>query len=200
MSIIAFYLINAELEKKRKLGVLKQLSVTTLYPIHKTIGPFNLNYEVEGKIVSFNQKSMLGKWHLFFMGYTSCPHICPTEMANLTQLYQNLPKILQEKVQIILVTTDPLKDSPAVLKNFVSKFNNDFIGLSGTKEQIGSFAKQFSMPFLPSEETDKTKAYEVNHSATFYLTNPKGEFFALFNTPHEMEKITADISLILSEI
>ena len=200
LGIIAYLLITSELDKKRKVEVLKTLSVTTLYPIHKPIGKFSLNHEVDDKPSAFTHKSIQGKWHLFFMGYTSCPHICPTEMANLTQLYQNIPKQLQEKIQIIMVTTDPLKDTPSVLKKFVKKFHNDFIGLSGTEVQIKGFAKQFSMPFLPSKETDKTKQYEVNHSATFYLTTPTGELFALYNAPHDVEKITTDISLILSEI
>lgn len=171
---------------------------STLYPSPKQLGHFSLLHKNGADIQSFNENKLQGQWHLVFMGYTSCPHICPTEMQNLTQLYNKLPVELQQKTQILMITTDPLKDSPEVLSDFVKNFHPDFIGLSGSNEQIAGFAKQFSMPYLPSKETDKNKPYEVNHSASIYLTNPDGDLYAVFSTPHDVDKMHADLLQIMN--
>ncbi|MDX2505459.1 MAG: SCO family protein [Gammaproteobacteria bacterium] len=176
----------------------QNLTASTLYPSPKQLGHFSLLQANDEGVQEFDTQKLQGQWHLVFMGYTSCPHICPTEMHNLSELYQKLPSELQKQVQIIMVTTDPLKDTPGVLKSYVKKYHSDFIGLSGTKNQIGVFAKQFAMPFLPSEETDKNKQYEVNHSASIYLTNPDGELYAVFSTPHDVNNMHADLLQIIT--
>lgn len=192
--LLAVNFLNASINKK---SIQQNLTASTLYPSPKTLGHFLLK-QVDGKeIKTFNEKNLQDQWHLVFMGYTSCPHICPTEMHNLSQLYQKLPAELQQKTQVIMVTTDPLKDTPERLESFVKKFHHDFIGLSGTKDQIAVFAKQFSMPFLPSEETDINKQYEVNHSASIYLTNPDGELYAVFSTPHDVADMHSDLLQII---
>ncbi len=174
------------------------LTASTLYPTPKQLGNFSLLYLDEDKIEQFSTQKLQGQWHLVFMGYTSCPHICPTEMQNLSQLYKKLPAKMQQNTQVIMVTTDPLKDTPEKLDEFVKKFHPDFIGLSGTKDQIAVFAKQFSMPFLPSDETDRNKQYEVNHSASIYLTNPQGQLHAVFSTPHDVNNMHADMLQMLT--
>lgn len=193
--LIAGNFLYASINKQK---IPLHLTASTLYPSPKQLGNFSL-VQMNGKEVDkFNERKLQGQWHLVFMGYTSCPHICPTEMHNLSQLYKMLPAELQQQTQVIMVTTDPLKDTPEVLDVFVKKYHQDFIGLSGTKEQIAGFAKQFSMPFLPSEETDKNKQYEVNHSASIYLTNPDGDLFAVFSTPHDVDKMQADLLQIIN--
>lgn len=192
--VIAANFLYASINKH---NIPQNLTASTRYPSPKTLGHFSLK-QVDGKeIKTFDEKSLQGQWHLVFMGYTSCPHICPTEMHNLSQLYQKLPAELQQKTQVIMVTTDPLKDTPEKLESFVKNYHHDFIGLSGTKDQIAVFAKQFSMPFLPSDETDINKQYEVNHSASIYLTNPRGELYAVFSTPHDVADMHSDLLQII---
>ena len=181
-----------------KQSIPQRLTASTLYPTPKQLGNFSLIHTDGRGIKKFDETKLRGQWHLVFMGYTSCPHICPTEMQNLKELYKKLPAELQKQTQVIMVTTDPLKDSPEVLDGYVKKFHQDFIGLSGSKEQIAVFAKQFSMPFLPSNETDKNKSYEINHSASIYLTNPNGELYAIFSTPHNVDNMAADLLQIIT--
>jgi protein SCO1/2 len=168
----------------------------TLYPELRQIKSFTL---VDHQKQNFSTNDLKGQWHLFFMGFTHCPHICPTEMLTLSQIYKKLPLELQQQLNIVFVTTDPLRDTPDVVAEYLSRYEDDFIGLTGTKEQIKVFARLFAMAFLPSNETDKTKDYEVNHSATFYLTDPQANLYALFSTPHQSEKILADMIQILSQ-
>jgi protein SCO1/2 len=182
----------------KKQNLPQKLTASTLYPTPKQLGQFSLVQKTDNAIGQFDEQKLRDQWHLIFMGYTSCPHICPTEMTTLSHLYQQLPSELKNQIQIIMVTTDPLKDTPEILYNYVQNYHQDFIGLSGTKSQIATFAKQFSMPFFPSEETDKNKPYEVNHSASFYLTNPDGELYAVFSTPHNVENIYADLLHIMA--
>jgi len=193
--LVAGNFLFASINKQR---VPQNLTASTLYPTPKQLGQFSLIHTNANGVEEFNESKLRGQWHLVFMGYTSCPHICPTEMQNLKELYKKLPAELQQDTQVIMVTTDPLKDTPEVLDGYVKKYHSDFIGLSGTKEQIAGFAKQFSMPFLPSNETDKNKSYEVNHSASIYLTNPEGQLYAIFSTPHDVDNMHSDLVQILN--
>lgn len=175
-----------------------RLSAATLYPTPKPLGSFSLLQRDNGRDRVFDTASLKGKWHIVFMGYSSCPNICPMEMQNLRQLYLKLPEEIQEQTQVVMVTTDPLRDSPEVMADFVTRFHPGFIGLSGNKGAIAVFAKQFSMPFFPAATEDATQNYEVNHSATFYLTNPDGQLHAVISTPHNVGDIYNDLLTIIS--
>jgi len=193
--MVLMYKSNPPSEQpKSALDKKTSLIAGTRYPKNKMLGSFQLTSQLNQ---NFNEQNLKGKWHIIFMGFTHCPHICPTEMQILKTVYEKLSPSLQKKLQIVFVSTDPLRDTPQQLKQYLSRYHNDFIGLTGTKRQIEGFSKQFGMPFMPSNETDKNKSYEVSHSASYYLTNPKAQLEAVFSTPHVLENIYTDIFNIL---
>ena len=91
------------------------------------------------------QKDLKGKTVLMFFGYASCPDICPTTMAQLTEVIQNLGDQAKD-VRIVFISVDPHRDTPDILQAYVDAFNKNAIGLTGTESQIANLARRYRMP------------------------------------------------------
>lgn len=114
-----------------------------------------------------------GKAVVLFIGYTHCPDVCPTTMAELSQAMQQLGADAA-RVQVLFVTVDPGRDTPAVLAQYVSAFNPTFIGLRPTDEQLPVFAKDFRVYY--AKVAGKTPdSYTMDHTAASYVFDPQGK-------------------------
>jgi len=160
----------------------------------------------------FGLEQLKGKWSFLFFGYTSCPDVCPIEMATLKKMVQHIsnPPI----PQVILVSIDPTNDTPEKLKSYLSKFSEDFIGLTGSATAIAAFAKELGIYHEKSQEAPKNKDandphahhaehssanLEINHSATFILINPQAEYHAIFSAPHEAKQLAESVTKITQQ-
>jgi len=145
-------------------------------------GPFTLT-DQDGQRVSSDQFD--GRYRLVYFGYTYCPDICPVDLQQiglaLKQLEESDPEVAK-RVQPIFITTDPERDTPAVMKEYVSAFHPRLIGLTGTPEEIAAVSKSFGVYAL-KQENEGSSEYLVNHSRLAMLFGPKGEPIALL--PHE---------------
>ena len=141
-------------------------------------GHFTLT-DQDGKKRSYDDDA--GKFRIVYFGYTSCPDICTPDMqqlmAGLIQFEKAQPK-LAAKVQPYFITVDPKRDSPAVLKQFVTAFHPRLIGLTGTDAEIAEAAKSFAI-FFQKVEGSRPDAYLMSHSQTPYLMGPDGKPLAL---------------------
>lgn len=134
-------------------------------------GPFQLVNQ-DGKPV--DEKILKGKWTAVFFGFTYCPDVCPTTMQALGAAQAQLgPKA--DKLQVVFISVDPERDTPAQLKSYLSNevFPKGTIGLTGTPEQVAAAAKAYRVYYKKNGEGD---AYLVDHSTAAYLMNPKGQF------------------------
>lgn len=128
-----------------------------------------------------------GRFQLIAFGYTFCPDICPTTLAEMALIVDKLGS-LGERLQPLFVTVDPERDTPEVLRRYTEFFDSRIIGLSGSKELVRRVADHFKVRFdkhlEPGAEPDK---YSVDHSAGMYLLGPDGRFVAKFAyaTPHQ---------------
>lgn len=105
-----------------------------------------------------------GRITLLYFGYTFCPDVCPTTMADIALAVRSLPAATRAKVAVVFLTTDPARDSPAVIKRWLSHFDPAFVGLTGDQDTLYSAAKQVGVPLkAPRPEADGT--YEVQHGA-----------------------------------
>lgn len=105
-----------------------------------------------------------GRITLLYFGYTFCPDVCPTTMADIALAVRSLPAATRAKVAVVLLTTDPARDTPAVIRRWLSHFDPAFVGLTGDQATIYSAAKQVGVPLkAPRPEADGT--YEVQHGA-----------------------------------
>lgn len=129
-----------------------------------------------------------GKWQLVFFGFTFCPDICPTTLDTVTAALEQLgPEA--DKLQPLLVTVDPERDTAAVLKEYLSSFDSRILGLTGTAEQVQAATRSFRVyaSKRPLDDGD----YTMDHSAFIYLMNPAGNYVRHFGTqtsPSDMAK------------
>jgi protein SCO1/2 len=134
-------------------------------------GPFVLVNQ-DGRAV--DQSVLKGKWSVVFFGYTYCPDFCPTTLTNLGKAMDQLgPKA--NGAQVIFITIDPERDSPAAMKSYISSrvFPKNIIGLTGTPAQIAQVAKGYGV-YYQKQGTGST--YSMDHSTALYLMDPSGAF------------------------
>jgi protein SCO1/2 len=138
-----------------------------------------------------------GKVLVVFFGYVQCPDVCPTTLAELAAVKQQLGAQGAE-VQGLFVTVDPERDTPEVLKNYMASFGTDFVALRGTPEQTQALAKSFKVYF--AKVPGKTEgSYTVDHTAGSYLFDRQGRVraFARYGTPPE--ELAHDLKLLLAQ-
>jgi protein SCO1/2 len=138
-----------------------------------------------------------GKYQLIYFGYTFCPDVCPTTLAEIANALDRLgPKA--DKVQPIFITVDPKRDTPAVMKQYVAAFGPRMIGLTGTQEQIAQVAKEYRVYYAEHRTGPGPGDYTMDHSSIIYLMGPDGRFIAPIRADETGAEIAADIGKYLS--
>lgn len=165
-----------------------------LYPeTSRSIQPFSL---VDSNNQEFDKSRLLGKWSFVFFGYTHCSDICPLTLHTLNQAADLITKNFAD-VQFIFASVDPQRDNSVHLKNYVTHFNPDFLGISGDYQQLVAFGKALGAPFDKSDSQD-SRSFIMAHSAQIFLINPKAERYALLPQPHQAGEIVHDFYTIRS--
>ena len=108
-------------------------------------------------------KDTRGKATLVYFGYTHCPDVCPTTMADLGQAVKSLPKAEQKKVRVLFVTSDPHRDTPKRMRAWLNSFDRDFIGLTASWSTISTTAKSLGVGLTKPVVRDGD--YQVTHGA-----------------------------------
>lgn len=144
----------------------------------------------------FTREMLKGQWSLVFFGFTHCPSICPTTLATLNQVYKKLEMGgLKKLPRVIFVSVDPERDRPEVLQKYLSHFNPHFLGITGDEKQINLLAKDLGAVYMEVEGPDQE--YTIDHSATVFVINPKGDFYALFSSPEKADEMVADLQKMI---
>jgi len=137
----------------------------------------------------FGLGNLQGKWSFLFFGYTHCPDICPITLTIMDKVYKQLESMQQQSaVQMIFVSVDPERDTSEQLHSYVSYFNEGFIGLGGSLEQIQALTRQMGIAYFHDQPT-ATGDYMVDHSASIFLIDPQGQLVAILSAPHQVEDI-----------
>jgi len=158
-------------------------------------GPFTL---VNGDGKTVTEKDFIGKYQIIFFGFTFCPDICPTELQNIQAALDIAGKDIADKTQVILISIDPERDTPAKMREYTRQFGDNIAGLTGTPEQIEAVARAFKIYYARSAETaDDEENYLMDHSSFVYFMNRDGKYLSVFRAgtdPKEMaDTLTADI-------
>lgn len=145
--------------------------------------PFN-NTDVTGAVPDFafqmtrvddgaevTASDYLGKVTLLYFGYTFCPDICPTTLANVAEILGKLGKDATN-VRFLFVTVDPNRDTPEVLKAYVDAFGDQVDGLRGTPDQLTELARRYRVSY---SVTPKGDGFDVTHSSAIYVFDKKGK-------------------------
>ena len=136
-----------------------------------------------------------GKVTLLFFGYTQCPDVCPTTLAELAQIKKELGAE-GDRVQGVFVTIDPERDTPEVLKAYVSSFDPSFVALRGSPEQTAAAAKEFKV-FYAKVDGKTPGSYSMDHTAASYVLDAQGRLrlFVRYGSPSQ--DLAADLKTLL---
>ncbi|MGH2582135.1 MAG: SCO family protein [Anaerolineales bacterium] len=149
-----------------------------------------------------------GRVVLVFFGYTNCPDVCPLTLAEYRQIYNQLGE-QADHVDFVFVTVDPQRDTPEVIDEFVHAFNPDFIGLTGTDEQLQAAWDAYwvgrQVPFIEDSDDGHEEGeahsdgYEVSHSTRIYVIDKLGNLRLTFPFGMSALDMAHDVSRLLSE-
>lgn len=128
-----------------------------------------------------------GQWSVLFFGYTFCPDICPTTLAQLRNIHAKLASASAQRLQVYLVSVDPARDTPARLKEYLGYFDKSFKGLSGPPATLAKFSDAVSIPYVPAN-TSKPN-YTVQHSGNLALVGPDGRLRGFIRAPFDSQKL-----------
>lgn len=157
-------------------------------------GPFTL-VDDSGKTVT--SRDFRGKYMLVYFGYTYCPDVCPTTLNSIAQAMKRLGEKANQ-VQPIFITVDPKRDSPTVLKQYVSAFSPSLIGLTGTPAQITAVAKEYHVYYAKHVTGPGPNDYSMDHSSIIYLIGPDGKFIAPVAAGDSGAQMATDIAKLVS--
>ena len=139
-----------------------------------------------------------GKVTVVFFGYTQCPDVCPTTMAELAQVKKSLGKD-GDRLQAVFVSVDPERDTPAVLKSYMAGFDPSFVALRGTVDQTKAAAKEFKVFF--AKVPGRTEgAYTMDHTAGSYIFDSQGRVRLFVRYGTGIEPLTADLKTLLASV
>jgi protein SCO1/2 len=147
----------------------------------------------------FTPARLEGHWTFLFFGFTHCPDICPTTLQTLARVKAGLADLpAAARPDVVLVSVDPERDTPAPLAGYVPYFDPEFLGVTGREEALAPLAAGLGVAYgrTPDESGD---GYTVDHTAAIFLVDPNGRLAAVFGTPHSADRIEADYRYVLAK-
>ena len=140
--------------------------------------------------------ALTGRWTLMFFGYTFCPDICPTTLAELRQLNGLLSEEDRQRLQVVMVSVDPNRDTPQQLKQYLGFFDAGFRGLTGPLGDIQALSGRVGIPFIPGDES--LPNYTVDHSGNLALLGPDGRQHGFIRAPLKVQKLAEALPALLA--
>jgi protein SCO1/2 len=156
-------------------------------------GPFHL---VDQNGRPFTEADLKGKWNLIFFGYTHCPDVCPTTLNELALALDHLGT-KRDKVGIVMITVDPQRDTPDVLKSYIASFDAPITALSGTQEQVTQAERAYRV-YSARRPVRSDGSYDMDHSAVIYVMDPQGRFTATFTPDSGADAIAVRLEKLIS--
>jgi protein SCO1 len=154
-------------------------------------GPFSL-VDQDGKTVT--STALEGKWLLVYFGYTHCPDACPTALNNIALALRDLGAKSGE-VRPVFITIDPERDTPKVMKDYVTAFDAPILALSGSAGQVAQAAKEYRVYYAKHPEAGGD--YSMDHTSIIYVMDPKGRFTATFTSEDPPAQIAERLKKLL---
>lgn len=144
----------------------------------------------------FRLSEMRGNVVLLFFGYTACPDVCPTTMAELKTAVDELGEEKAKHVKVVFVTVDPQRDSPERLQEYLNHFHKDFIGLTGTEPELAKVWGAYGI-FREITDAESAAGYGVDHTARVTLIDINGNLRTSFGLDTPVDDIVHDVNFLL---
>lgn len=168
-----------------------RLASTVLYPEARVLPDFAL----DGSDGQLDPAALRGRWNLVFLGFTHCPDICPTTLAQLAQaekLLADLPQV--RRPRIVFVSADPERDTPAKTTEYARYFSPHALGATADHARLEPFVRSLHMVYARSEGADGD--YSVDHTAYIAVLDPEVRHVGMIRPPLDAKNIAADLRLL----
>jgi protein SCO1 len=136
-----------------------------------------------------------GKVVAVFFGFAQCPDVCPTTLSDFAQIKEKLGAD-GERLQVIFITVDPQRDTPAILGSYVASFDPSFVGLTGSVDEINATAREFKV-FYQKVAGKTEMSYTIDHTAGSYVFDKDGRVRLFVKHAAGVEAIAADLKQLL---
>jgi protein SCO1 len=165
----------------------------TILPQPRTLAPLDL-VDQDGRPLPGD--FLRDHWTVVFFGFTQCPDVCPTTLTTLAQMKKELADLpAAQQPRVLLVSVDPERDTPAILKPYVTFFDPAFLGATGTLAATDQAAAAFAVPFakvsLPSG------GYTMDHGAGLFIVSPAGAIAAYSSPPLDAAVLARDFRKVV---
>nr|WP_298721126.1 SCO family protein [uncultured Steroidobacter sp.] len=140
----------------------------------------------------FTLEDLRNRWTLLFFGYTHCPDVCPTTLAQLRSVTKQLSKHPDAVIPaVVFVSIDPQRDSTQQLKQYSTQYGTDFTGVGGEPGALDSFARQFRAKYARAGGT--STSYFIDHTSSVALIDPNAQLRVLFSVPLRPDAVAIEI-------
>lgn len=189
--------------EKERLRIQKETEAKRGYGKPLIGGNFNLIDTEENPFTQENLKNDQKKFSIIYFGFTHCPDVCPDELDKLGVMLDELKEKDNIELQPIFITCDPARDSPEIIKEYLSDFHPSIIGLTGPYENVKNTCKKYRVYFSTPPDVKPGQDYLVDHSIFFYLMDSEGNFVDVIGREAEAqegaEKIRTHIDAFVPE-
>ncbi len=144
----------------------------------------------------WTEQDLVGQWDLLFFGYTFCPDICPTTMADLRTMADAMPQATRERLRVTMVSVDPERDTSRQLSEYLGYFKADFNGVTGAPAELAKLAQALSIAYIPPDTSEEN--YLVDHSGQVVMVNPEGQYVGFIRPPLRPVDLSQWLSRIMT--
>jgi protein SCO1/2 len=147
---------------------------------------------------TFVSADLRGHWSMLFFGFTNCPDLCPTTLTTLASMEKTM-RTADDPVrpQVVFVSVDTQRDTPAQLASYIPNFDPEFIGLTATSQPVVE-AMAAGMGVAADVRLQSDGSYSVDHSAAIFVVDPAGQLRAILTGPFSVDALRGDFRLILA--
>lgn len=173
-----------------------QLQAVKLFDQPRALPPFSLQQSDQTPLIPGELK---GHWTLVFLGFTHCPDVCPTTLAQLAQAQKQwtaLPDSIRPRV--LFVSVDPDRDTPDAIGEYAHAFHRDTLAATADVPALEAFARSLSMVFMkvPAPEGAPPEQYSIDHSASLAVLDPQGRMAGVIVPPLDPRAIASDLTAL----
>ena len=204
--LVAFFLTSSKSIEELKRSVAPTAS---LYPEAKVVSNVLNFVDDNSRAVHLSEVSR-NKWVLMYFGYASCPDVCPMDLGKISQTLQKMEQ--KDDLQVVFVSIDPDRDI-GKLNAFAKGFNGGFVGLSAFEDELRTISKKLGVYHQVVAAQEKSKShshdehpseehehYEVDHTTSYLLLNPKLALTAILSSPHESDAMAKALDEIITTL
>jgi protein SCO1/2 len=171
---------------------LPEMASVVLYPAPRALPEFQL---VRSDGNALTHSDWIGRWNIAFFGYTHCPDVCPTTLASFKQVWKLLDTDVRARLRFDFISVDPARDTPELLAGYVAFFDPEFVAATGSDAELTRITRALGLVYARGEPKDGV--YEVDHSASAVLIDPRGNQVGLLRPPFDAAKIASDLTALV---